>query len=144
VDHLEVDASLADRAAVVRRARVAVPAEAIARLVAAAPVPPALRLSVALGDGRLTVSLRAGPIPLRVAFRPVADAGRLVLEPVGGVPGPLLGRLADLAPRRPGLTIGGDGRVTVDPTPFLPTGLSLASGVTAVQVDPSRMVVWLG
>lgn len=128
----------------VEHVRVSVPATAFDRIIAAAAGRAGLNARGALGAARITVSVSVSLLKVSAIYAGSVDGGRLVMTPQGGLPGWLLGRAAAIINRTAGVSMASDGRVTVDPTPFLPDGVRLDGGFRSIDVSADRIELTLG
>lgn len=117
---------------------------AFGELVAAGANRAGLKASGSLGQNQIEIAVSVSLFRVRVVFGASVADGLMVLTPRGGLPGWLVGQAANLVSRNDGLSMSRDGRVTVDPTPFLPPGIWLRHGFTGVTVGPEAVIATLG
>ena len=127
-----------------RHATIDVPAPAFRELVAAAAFRAGINASGSLAEDRIELAVNVSLLRVRIAFAASVVGGQLHLTPSGGVPGWLIGQAATLVNRTEGLTMARDGRISVDPAPFLPPGVALPTGITGFTVTPEAIVATLG
>lgn len=128
----------------VRHAEIIIPEAAFQELVAAGAQRAGLNASGSLGRDEIAVSVNVALLRVRATFGATVDGGRLVLTPRGGLPGWLIGQAAALVNRTAGVTMSRDGRVTIDPIPLAPPGISLARGFTSVIITQEAITTTLG
>lgn len=146
IDQIQVD-TLAERwppRHIVRRARIIVPAAAVVELVAVAGTMAGVPVHGTLQPGQIRVQVAVSIVKLAVAFRASAAGGRLVLDPVSGVPGWLIGRAAPLLRDMPGTDVAANGAITVDIGQMLPAGITVPGGVRSVAITPDVVEIIIG
>jgi len=132
------------RAIVVRHATAIVPAMAYQRLVTTGASQAGVNATGSLGHGTISVAVSVSLLRLTVSFEPMVRNGLLILQPRSGVPGWLIGRAAPMVGRTAGLSMSGDGRVTVDLAALVPGGVRLLTGFTSFAVTPDQIVLTVG
>jgi len=129
------------RTIVVRHATVIIPAMAYQRLVTTGASRAGVSATGSLGLGTISVAVSVSLLRLTVTFEPIVSGGLLILQPRSGVPGWLIGRAAPIVGRMAGLSMSSDGRVTVDPAAFVPSGVRLSTGFTSFAVTPDGIAL---
>lgn len=129
---------------VVTNVGVIIPTAAFRQLVGSAASRAGVTATGSLAHGQIGVSVSVSLLRLTVTFSPTISNGLLVLQPRSGVPGWLIGRAAPLIGRTEGLAMSSDGRITVDPTAFLPDSIRVRTGFRSFEVMPDRIELSLG
>lgn len=121
-----------------------VPEPAFRQIVASAASRAGVNARGSLATGQVSVAVSVSLLRLTATFGAMVENGHLILEPQSGLPGWLLGRAATIVGRTPGITMSSHGRITVDPAAFVPVGIRLRTGFTAIFVDAGFIRVTLG